>query len=461
MNRDRYKITSPSGPSDQCTRWKVTDIKEDGSAELIGNVVQENCTVVENVRQQMIDEKSEPYSQYNHCTNCKNEAFYYATAGVGDSGELGICAQLPLQVDDYILQQLRTDGLIRNSNIYVESLGETLIDVGNEFPTKRPMINEEKLRNRELIFSNRTIPHSIHIKFDPYDTDFSVWFAIVDVIQLKGLWRGLFSARGNLGRLRDLSLQSNRATAKQLADDHLAVSFGLIPTFADIKKFISLIKTWTDIYDSKEVAAKRRYWHEPVTDLKRLFPDRTLEGTTPVDIHPDVGFALDVQCRITTEVARVNRTCSYTYLAPEFHGFLSRLKQFIDAFGILDPAALWDVVPFTFIVDWFIGIGSWLHKNRPKLFPVDVLIRDYCESFKLVQVHAWYVHSYNRVLLGSFSDAHEVRNQLLGVERHTTYLRRRFRPSAADTLVPKINTEIISVRRALISASLVAQRIPR
>jgi hypothetical protein len=411
-------------------------------------------------RQQMADVISNGRWTYNPCTNVKVETKYYISTMGGDSGYISPCSISPLTAGGHYATDVPRSSIIRNSDIYLESLEDTMIDV-DSLSTHVAMISDAKLQNLERIFTSPRLPHSINIKFDPYDTDFSIWFAIVDVIQLKGLWRSLFSSLEEIASLRSLSLKPGRETARQLANDHLAVQFGLLPTIRDMISFTRLLSRWKAIYDSKETANKKRYWHEPQTDLKRNYPDKTLLGTYLCAITPFSNTPIQLKCRMRTILAEHKQTVSYSFLSPEFHGFFSRLAQFVDAFGVIDPAALWDAIPFSFIVDWFLGVGYWLHKNRPKVFPVDVVIRDYCESFKLVRRHDWYASWESAInapyCTGSFTET----DSFLGSETHTTYLRRRFNPENLRTMVPSVRSEVMSIRRILISAALIAQRVPR
>jgi hypothetical protein len=75
------------------------------------------------------------------------------------------------------------------------------------------------------------------------------------------------------------------------------------------------------------------------------------------------------------------QTVKYYFVCPELHGMFQRIKAAADRLGLLDPAAAWDVVPFSFVLDWFVDIGTWLHKNlKPNWYPVDCVISDWAES---------------------------------------------------------------------------------
>jgi len=355
-------------------------------------------------------------------------------------------------------------GVIIYSDAYGPSLAETALNpqkVHTYAPTETiDYIDADKLATREVIFSDKSIPRELDISMDPLDTDFSIWFLITDIVQLKGLWKGLIGSKSKLFDLRGLAA-ADELTAKQLADDHLAVSFGLLPTIQDFQQFFKIIKTWTDMYDKLEKdAVRKRYWRRrPPADLRRFVQTRQFDGSTTISSHEVSNYGISTVCKTRVQRALHHSTASFSYLCPEFHGFLARLRQFVDAFGILDPAAIWDAIPFSFLVDWFLGIGNWLHKNRPRAFPCDVVIHDYCESVSLNVYHLWYASYW--ATGQTLSDPVFLENHYLCSETHSTYLRRVFRPPPEAVVLPKVKTEIINVRRALISASLIAQRLPR
>jgi hypothetical protein len=44
------------------------------------------------------------------------------------------------------------------------------------------------------------------------------------------------------------------------------------------------------------------------------------------------------------------------------------LSAVLNDFGVLDfPASAWELIPFSFVVDWFIPIGDWIQAATPKL----------------------------------------------------------------------------------------------
>lgn len=66
---------------------------------------------------------------------------------------------------------------------------------------------------------------------------------------------------------------------------------------------------------------------------------------------------------------------AYAYYRVMATGLISRLNDF-GAFDV--PRAIWELVPFSFVVDWFVPIGDWLASLTPK-FGVEILVSGYRE----------------------------------------------------------------------------------
>jgi hypothetical protein len=316
-----------------------------------------------------------------------------------------------------------------------------------------------------LLFGHSSLTHDVYINPDVFDQNFSAWYLIVDLLDLKKLIKSFLGRSSNLSRLRALAEKDLDATAKQLADDHLAVQFGVIPTVADIQGLATLLKKWKLIYDARnEILHKRYTWRrETPRDVeKEVLPlpaeyrfSVLVDGLFPVTLHAKDVLSLK-HCR----------SLQYFFTCPEFQGFTARLRQFIDVLGVFDPAALWDVIPFSFVMDWVYHIGNWLHRNRPVLFPAEVWVSQYMESIKITTKRRWEM-TWNEPLLGITIPTGDLPYKVSFLDdimsfETTAYLRRRFQPPPVETKLrsPRPGS-MLNLTRIAISASLANQRLTR
>jgi hypothetical protein len=312
----------------------------------------------------------------------------------------------------------------------------------------------------ETVYRHPSLSHDVLINADVFDTNFSAWFVITDLLQFRKLALSLFGKESNLRRLHAMSSRDKKATAKQLADDHLAISFGVIPTVADLQSLYSILLRWKEVYSkNNEVLHKRYTWRGKQYDVDGLLPPQT-RGTLAGVIEGNLACTLQYE---DTHTLRHSRSMQYFFTCPEFSGYMARLRQFVDAFGLLDPSALWDVIPFSFVVDWFVHVGSWVRRNRPILFPADVWITYYLESLRLSSKRDWYMTWYapREEVIPPGEVPYKVTTKWISTSRTSSYIRRRFQPPKVDTRprTPRTANQFLTLRKIALSASLLNQRL--
>lgn len=317
-------------------------------------------------------------------------------------------------------------------------------------------------------YEDSRIPGGITVDKDAIRSDFSIWYLLVDV---KDLFFGLRHWIPQLRKLRGKATTSRKGyTAKAIVDNHLQYQFGLIPTWHDIVACIEAFKRLQNAAeDLKRIASElHKYRVKPITLEKR----NIVEADTTTTL---CGMVVPVRQRIQVSSPRLwHGTLYYTFKCEALQGLVKRLKYFADLFGVLDGAAAWDVVPWSFVVDWFIDVGGWLHEHSPKLYPVDVNVKDYCESLKQtvdvsyslgdvwVARKGYIPDGEPRGIYCPFPPAKRIGGLLFARTRYEYFTRRRFIPNVrmgAKGL--RLRNFGFSFRRTAIATSLVAQRVPR
>jgi len=333
--------------------------------------------------------------------------------------------------------------------------------------TRRTTPTAEELSSRleEILplFGDPRLPAHLPIRRDPFDTDFSIWYVLVDLLDLKksvkSIAKSLFSVRNSIPK---------KMTARDLHDGHLGLRFGIIPTIRDIQDLLKTISQWKKKYDDiGGFSSKRFVAHDRVDKLHQRINLFDLD-----DWEQNVSFTLPIFENGSPLTCKVKKTTTsswhaqalYGFSCPEFQGWVSRLAQITDSFGVLDPAAAWDVIPFSFIIDWFFSVSSWLHKNRPRLFPATAIVYDYLETIKLD-------HRVSYELTAAYTELaspyYSVRTDIIGTETYSTYHRLRFWPPDGHVVlapggVGSNSSSFVALsNRVAIASSLVAQRLPR
>jgi hypothetical protein len=75
----------------------------------------------------------------------------------------------------------------------------------------------------------------------------------------------------------------------------------------------------------------------------------------------------------------------YSYTLPhDFEGFWGTYSRTLQAIGgRVSLKTGWDLIPFSFILDWIFPIGDFLDQWKMEAFPVNVVIRDLCLSLRV------------------------------------------------------------------------------
>lgn len=328
------------------------------------------------------------------------------------------------------------------------------------------------------LFRDSSLPHEVVIDRDPFETDFSIWYLLVDLIQAItsfGLkWPSLKTVNSvdNLltkaAKARELGIHTrahrHKPAAELAADVHLSVRFGVLPTIADIGDSMSVFNSWMITYDRvKELLAKKFRKHEHFDFSKRKIFEDTEE--TVIISLPHIRSSITVVVK-QTKKARWHGLALYSFTCPYFQGWLARLRQIIDFFGVLDPSALWDIVPFSFVVDWIFTTNSWLHSLKPHLFPAVATVVDYLETISCTTTVTYTATWGSPVYEPNGSTEPPfflLAKQRIGLEKYKTYVRKRFIPNVRLSSGPgsALKKSFVSCARVAVSASLLAQRVPR
>jgi hypothetical protein len=150
---------------------------------------------------------------------------------------------------------------------------------------------------------------------------------------------------------RDLSGETIKDIIHLFSGTTLQASFQWRPWLSFIQKDLPLIVSdWSRLFDQRQLVIGRGHW-----DFD--FPDGSFSRR---DVH------LDVRTKVVMDL-------SGNSLAAGLLG--------LDGLGILPkPSNLWDLIPFSFVLNWFTGVGSEIRNVEYSAF--------------LLGIPAYFVHTY-------------------------------------------------------------------
>lgn len=186
----------------------------------------------------------------------------------------------------------------------------------------------------------------------------------------------------------------------ETASNYLNFSFGWAPLISDIKSIWHALTTlkrrleWLERNQGKLLY--RRYRKDLSGDFDAPQPFKVEQ--TPLECYwycptiwqPD-NFVLSRKFSVESTVRwltapTLRASMLYRYSIPEASARARQIAAYMDVFGFKpDATILWNAIPFSFIADWFLDIGSFLRRNfSSENFKVKTEVLDFSYSLKSV-----------------------------------------------------------------------------
>jgi len=164
------------------------------------------------------------------------------------------------------------------------------------------------------------------------------------------------------------------------ANGYLQWSFAWAPLIADIsavqQNLRSLRKTVDEIV-SKEGRRLVRHFSVPITEYS---DSETYYTKNPWSYYGTKNDLL-YRRRVKYPTAKFTVTVEYSYKIPDWVKEDLYLRAALDAFGLqVNPAIVWNALPWSFVVDWFTGLGRWIDQFKIRNFETNTHITRCCIS---------------------------------------------------------------------------------
>jgi len=181
----------------------------------------------------------------------------------------------------------------------------------------------------------------------------------------------------------------------------LATSFGWLPFIRDVRTIVErLMSLRQDIQGFLDGADKRKTYHYTIRldaqDLEELEKYIDVVGSTeniqvypsvhdfPIDALADYFNSISFDVRTVESLSNVmyTATIDYSYTLDNV-GEWAPVLAALDRFGVnLSLSDLWEVIPFSFVVDWFFSVQSLVERLDLTNLPPQIVINEFCESLK-------------------------------------------------------------------------------
>jgi hypothetical protein len=137
---------------------------------------------------------------------------------------------------------------------------------------------------------------------------------------------------------------------------------------------------------------------------------------------------------------------TYWYTVPTMGGLIDQTNAFLDDIGInLNPAIVWNAIPWSFVIDWVLNVNLWLDQFKYRQLEPVTVIGQYCWTMHVKRV--------TTLMMGYGGSANPV--QRISEEAYR-------RQVAVPNWISSIQTSGLSLKEfSLASALAITRRRPR
>lgn len=183
--------------------------------------------------------------------------------------------------------------------------------------------------------------------------------------------------------------------ASELSSDYLATVFGWLPFVSDMKiltqKFLDAASK-IDSFISGAGKEKTLHFQKALNPL--TFQDLDYELPQRASLEYGAGHLEDAwllgvfdSLKLTVEQTRkvknlkYHASLRYRYEIPHMEDLLTQFCIVLDYWGIRPRITdVWELIPFSFVIDWFLGVQGWLSQFDTNWTRVDLHLSRFCHS---------------------------------------------------------------------------------
>jgi len=236
-------------------------------------------------------------------------------------------------------------------------------------------------------------------------------------------------------------------TLKQMvqlaSENHLNYSFGIGPLISDVKAVLAQLQSTRG-----RIRAILDLADKPLVSHCRIPLDILPAQDASVDIVHYITSGQDIYYRkiqrFSLESAWYTGTMRYSYKLDPIQRKLAYLLGTMDSFGVnLDISIIWNALPWSFVIDWVLGVSEWLEQFKRHALEPEVVIHEYNHSVRLEYRNSFYTQY-------GINAAYTTPEVLIGTERCVFYHREPSYPNYYSAIRQKgLNLYKFSLASAL------------
>ena len=232
-------------------------------------------------------------------------------------------------------------------------------------------------------------------EFAPFNPDYYKTMALANASPYRSyvnLPLFLFELRELPGMLQQLGrILQRKIRATDVAGGYLAYSFGWAPLVSDLKKLFDF---------TKKIEDRKAYFRrlESGTHVRRSLGTQTVQVSTPMKatltrmVGSDPAIEVEAQLEETQKVWYTLNAKLRTPLSMSQSDLHSLSRNQVLGLRI-NPADIWDAIPWSWLIDYFVNIGDVLEASRAVIGMDITRINVMCLSKQVVVFQPKYVHT--------------------------------------------------------------------
>jgi hypothetical protein len=235
---------------------------------------------------------------------------------------------------------------------------------------------------------DQLIQASLNAMLPLIKSELSIVNSIIELKDFKSLPKTIANI-WQVAKVIPRSLKSLRSLLRGGADGYLQAKFNILPLLSDIAGIRSaLSRTERRINDfiTRSGRVQKRHYNRPLMEFKPTVDTAPGAILTEVLSSYPLASSYTYERFVTPSPTIFHAEIEYNYNYTRYQVEHARILALLDALGAnLNPAIIWNAIPWSFVVDWVINVSQWLSTQRVGFMDPKINILRYLWSVKRVR----------------------------------------------------------------------------
>lgn len=245
-------------------------------------------------------------------------------------------------------------------------------------------------------------------------------------------------------------MSNSRYVMRVASENFLQWKFAVAPLISDVlalqRALKSLEKQINDLV-TNEGRVRVKHWGATYTKLPSAPLRKVAFGMLPPYIMPAPSVESWINTQSSDASSQFHVEVKYNYNFTSYQREHARILGLLDGLGVnLNPSIIWNAIPWTFVIDWVVNIGSFLDQFKVRNMEPKINIVGCLWSERVERQTHWSKSFESNI------DAFYTRNQSMPSVKEVAYQRTPFIPGISSLVASGLNSSEVTLGAALIGA---------